>query len=75
MNKFADMTEDEFQKQYLGVKFEHRSPKVQSTEFIYKDVDIDNIPKSMDWREKNAVTMVKNQKSVSVHPTRHSHLF
>ncbi|EPS65491.1 hypothetical protein M569_09284 [Genlisea aurea] len=63
LNKFADMTHDEFKKMYLGLKsgpllhLKNGSPQ----EFKYRDLQV--IPKSVDWRKKGAVTRVKDQGS------------
>lgn len=59
INKFADMSRDEFKK-YLGLRPDLRSEN---------DIPLPNakiphdvkLPPSFDWREKNAVTPVKDQ--------------
>ncbi|KAL3699100.1 hypothetical protein R1sor_017122 [Riccia sorocarpa] len=57
VNRFADMTHDEFKGKYLGSKFDRkRAPK---TSFRYAPVT--NVPDSVDWRSKGAVTGVKDQ--------------
>lgn len=62
LNEFADMTHEEFKQNYLGLKADMpRSGK--SSEFTYKDVHFESLPKSADWRKKGAVTPVKNQGS------------
>ncbi|KAI3796795.1 hypothetical protein L1987_39480 [Smallanthus sonchifolius] len=59
INKFADRTKDEFKSYVIGHKdpYDLRSPL--STSFKYENVR--EVPPSMDWREKGAVTEVKNQ--------------
>ena len=60
---FADLTEEEFKKQKLGLKIpsEYR----ENGEIISKLPTIEipevTLPKQFDWRHYNAVTEVKNQ--------------
>jgi len=58
LNNFADMSDVEY-KQLLGYKKNNRKNKRINT---FKLVN-DSVPDSVDWREKNAVTGVKNQGS------------
>ncbi|XP_059637410.1 cysteine protease XCP1-like [Cornus florida] len=62
LNEFADLSHEEFKKMYLGVKVDlSNTRKYPTEEFTYKNVV--DLPKSVDWRKKRAVTRVKNQGS------------
>jgi len=54
ITKFSDLTKEEFKK-YLGLNI-----KTSPTKFYEKQL-ISDIPESFDWREKGAVSKVKNQ--------------
>jgi len=56
LNKFSDLTHEEFRSQYLGTRPAPRLRK--DADFIYADVEA---AKSVDWREKGAVSEVKDQ--------------
>ncbi|EFJ44502.1 hypothetical protein VOLCADRAFT_76255 [Volvox carteri f. nagariensis] len=62
LNAFADLTTDEFRNR-LGYDFKARqaSNRLQSSPFIYDNVDANQLPTEIDWRKKGAVTEVKNQ--------------
>jgi len=55
MNKFGDMSIQEFSKIYLGTKITVEVPKV-----LHK-THVPRLPTSFDWRAKGAVTPIKNQ--------------
>lgn len=56
VNAFADLSESEFRRQYIGGY--NAVEKATCSAFIGQGV---LVPSSMDWREKNAVTPVKDQ--------------
>ncbi|GFQ06787.1 xylem cysteine proteinase 1 [Phtheirospermum japonicum] len=60
LNKFADMSHDEFKKMYLGLK-PNRSTKRNESPQEFKYRDVKDRPTSVDWRMKGAVTDVKDQ--------------
>lgn len=55
--KFADLTEKEFRRYYLGLRPRY-IPKVSVKQVDIPQIDI---PDSFDWRTYNVVTTVKNQ--------------
>jgi cathepsin L len=60
LNKFADLTNEEFREMYNKFnKEEHSSIKTRD-HVIHSTANVD-APASYDWRKKNAVTHVKNQ--------------
>ncbi|KAI4336256.1 hypothetical protein L6164_014802 [Bauhinia variegata] len=63
LNKFADMTNHEFRSTYASSKVNHHTmfrgtPRGNGT-FMYENVQ--RVPPSVDWRQKGAVTGVKDQ--------------
>lgn len=56
LNKFSDLTEEEFRAKYLGLQ----SMEGQNRAMLYEDVPVTN-QDSVNWVTKGAVTPVKNQ--------------
>jgi C1A family cysteine protease len=57
VNEFADLTWEEFKRTHLGYKPRPTGFLTETVDFS----DVINVPTSVDWRTKNAVTPVKNQ--------------
>ncbi|KAL6650396.1 hypothetical protein ACP70R_009321 [Stipagrostis hirtigluma subsp. patula] len=57
-NQFADLTDDEFRASRTGFK---PAAKGRTTGFRYANVSLDDVPASVDWRTKGAVTPIKDQ--------------
>jgi len=59
INKFADLTGEEFKRMYTGARFENNAEVVR--ENTLETEALGNLPDSFDWRSKGALTPVKNQ--------------
>ncbi|KAK4386561.1 Senescence-specific cysteine protease SAG39 [Sesamum angolense] len=59
INKFADLTNEEFQASRNGYKMGSYPESSKVSSFRYANVTA--VPASMDWRQKGAVTGVKDQ--------------
>ncbi|CAF1203654.1 unnamed protein product [Rotaria sordida] len=61
LNKFADLTEDEFRNTIL---MRPQAPPIHSRSRYMEIPTVGDLPDSFDWRDHNAVTPVKDQGSV-----------
>ncbi|XP_074588038.1 vignain-like [Curcuma longa] len=62
LNKFGDMTREEFKETYTGLRRQLggvRSRRVRDGGFMYENAT--DVPPAVDWRQKGAVTGVKDQ--------------
>ena len=58
-NVFADLTNEEFVASHTGYKISSQPSSLKAKSFKYENLT--EIPMTMDWREKGAVTSIKDQ--------------
>ncbi|KAF8406281.1 hypothetical protein HHK36_008366 [Tetracentron sinense] len=63
LNRFADLTNEEYRAIYLGTKPDAKRRVSKSKSDRYAHRAGENLPESVDWREKGAVVSVKDQGS------------
>jgi len=61
MNKFGDLTHNEFMRLYLTTKYKMESLLIDRSFLVHKEKSARARPDSVDWRNKSAVTGVKDQ--------------
>ncbi|XP_027339031.1 ervatamin-B-like [Abrus precatorius] len=58
LNQFSDLTEEEFIASHTGFKINSRKPYSSSSAPL---LNLRDVPESLNWREKGAVTKIKDQ--------------
>ncbi|EOA25878.1 hypothetical protein CARUB_v10019256mg [Capsella rubella] len=61
VNKFSDLTDEEFQARYMGLLVPEGKTRTSQETVSFRYENVSETGESMDWRQKGAVTAVKNQ--------------
>lgn len=61
LNEFADLSHDEFKGKHLGLRTHDAQRSRGTSTHGFRYADVVDLPKSVDWRKKGAVTHVKDQ--------------
>ncbi|EOA24345.1 hypothetical protein CARUB_v10017584mg [Capsella rubella] len=62
VNKFSDLTDEEFQARYMGLLVPEGTSSLDSYKTVsFRHENVSETGESMDWRQEGAVTSVKNQ--------------
>lgn len=77
LNKFADLSNDEYRSIYLGTKTDAKRRFVKSqtgavsSRYAVRNGEDGMLPESVDWRKRGAVTPIKDQGSCGKFQTFH----
>jgi hypothetical protein len=66
LNRFADLTNEEYRDTYLGLRNKPRRERKVSDRYLAADNEA--LPESVDWRTKGAVAEIKDQGGCGKHP-------
>ncbi|EOA13695.1 hypothetical protein CARUB_v10026767mg [Capsella rubella] len=62
VNKFSDLTDEEFKARYMGLVVPEGTSSLDSYKTVsFRHENVSETGESMDWRQEGAVTPVKNQ--------------